>query len=122
MPKKSVKLFNVNINKIIASDIYIADNFFTRFTGLLNKTELPTDTGLWIIPCNSIHTIGMKFNIDVIFLNKENTVVHLMEDVKPYRLSPIIISAHSVVELLPGTIKNTGTQTGHQIEIKYTGT
>jgi len=117
MNKKTVQFLNTRTNQIIASKVTIADTFLSRLIGLLNKKELPDNTGLWIIPCNSIHTFGLKFNIDVIFLNKDNVIVYLIENMDKNKMSPIIFPAHSVLEVVPGSIKDSGTATGHKIAV-----
>jgi len=72
--------------------------------------------GLWIIPCPMIHTFFMKFAIDVLFLNRELKVVRVMENLKPWRLSPWVFRAHSVLELAAGHLKGS-TQVGDQLQI-----
>ncbi|PYT60827.1 MAG: hypothetical protein DMG35_10390 [Acidobacteria bacterium] len=64
-----------------------------------------------------MHTIGMMFPIDLIFLNKEKRVIHVEEYVRPFRISKVSLKAVSVLELPPHTIYSTGTQVGDKIEI-----
>jgi uncharacterized membrane protein (UPF0127 family) len=96
----------------------IADTFLTRLVGLLRDRQLAQGDGLWIVPCNSIHSIGMKFNFDAIFLDKDLRVVHLMHDMKPWRISSLVFAAHSVLELPSGLIAQTATQLGDQFEMR----
>jgi len=95
----------------------VADTFSTRLVGLLRDTQLAVGDGLWITPCNSIHSIGMKFNFDAVFLDKNLRVVHLMRDMKPWRISKLVFSAHSVLELPAGIVSQTGTEIGDQFEM-----
>ncbi len=104
MSKKYLKALIPQDNRVIASKIKIADNFVTRLVGLLNRKSLDSDEGLLIIPSNSIHSFGMRFDFDAVFLDKNNKVVHLIEKMKPCRLSPLVKKSKSVLELAPGII------------------
>ena len=97
----------------------VADNPITRIIGLLADKQLAEGDGLWIIPCPSIHSFGMRFIFDAIFLDKELRVVHLIHEMKPWRMSSLIINkAHSVLELPAGMIRQSGTEMGDQFEMK----
>jgi len=91
-----------------------ADSSEKRRTGLLKHTSLPAGEGVWIVPCEGVHTIGMKFPIDVLFLDKKKRVVKVRPDMGRWRMS-LSLFAHSVLELPAGTIRSTGTEKGHQL-------
>lgn len=91
-----------------------------RRTGLLKHTSLPAGEGLWIVPCEGVHTIGMKFPIDVVFLDKQRRVVKLRPEMGRWRMS-VSLRAHSVLELPAGTIRATGTRRGHQLAFEPAG-
>jgi uncharacterized membrane protein (UPF0127 family) len=93
------RLINLRTNETILDDLRIADNFVSRFRGLMGIKSLPNNSGLWITPCNSVHCFFMRIPIDVVFLNKENQVVHISKNMKPWSISPIIRKAKSVVEV-----------------------
>ena len=65
----------------LATSVQVADSLFARMKGLLGRTELNPGEALWIIPCKGIHTIGMRFAIDAVFLDKNNfaEVSHILE-------------------------------------------
>ena len=107
--------YNQTRNNMIASHVDLAHTSATRMKGLLGKTSMEQNYGLWISPCRSIHTFFMKFPIDVIFLSSSNQVVKLINNMKPFRLSPIVFSAKSVLELSTGAIEKSGTQIGDQV-------
>ena len=92
------KLINERTGEVILEDLQTADTFYTRFRGLMGRPSIPENTGLMIKPCNSVHCFFMKFPIDVIFLDKENRVVHIAEGMKPCSISPIVKGAHYVIE------------------------
>jgi hypothetical protein len=96
----------------------VADNFYTRLVGLLRDRTLEYGDGLWIVPCNSIHSIGMRFEFDAVFLDKNLRVVHLVREMKPWRISKMVFSAHSVLELPAGLISQTATELGDQFEMR----
>lgn len=103
--------------KELAQTLAVADTFFSRLKGLLGKRELPHGEGLWIKPCNSVHTFGMRFPIDVVFLDKENLVVGLAKTLRPNRVSHLYSNASSVIELPLGTIDAAGSCIGNEVVI-----
>jgi uncharacterized protein len=98
--------------KEVASRVSVADYFFARLKGLIRKMELEEDEGLLICPCNQIHTIGMKFTIDAVFLSKSGEILHLESDFAPGLVSKHIFGAHQVLELPAGSIQSRGMTQG----------
>jgi uncharacterized membrane protein (UPF0127 family) len=96
----------------------IADNPWTKLIGLLRDRTLEFGDGMWLKPCNSIHSFGMHFPFDAIFLDKKLCVVHLVADMKPWRISKIVFSAHSVLEVPAGMIRQSATDIGDQFEMQ----
>ncbi len=109
--------FNVTRQTVLAEALTSADTFLRSLMGLMGKPSLPASGGLWIVPCQSIHTLWMRFSIDVIFLDHRKTVVHLVEGMKPFRVSRHVSKAKSVIELPVNVIRHTMTGLGDQIEI-----
>lgn len=105
-------LFNETKQELIAKQVEMASTFWQKFKGLMFRGELPQESCLVIHKCNSIHTCFMKFPLDVIFLNKQHVVLHLIRDFKPFRFSPIIKDATTVVELASGQIASSHTEVG----------
>ena len=100
----------------IASDVVIADTFLSRARGLMFRKQMNNFDGMLITPCNSIHTFGMNFPIDVIFLSKTFEVVKVLENLKPYRMTRPYFSASQVLELKSGTI-NGRLSKGDRLEV-----
>jgi hypothetical protein len=117
--KRAVYVYNKTRETFVATEAMVADSYLRRLVGLLGKTErwARLGTGLWIVPSRGVHTIGMLFPIDLIFLNKQKEVVHLEEHVRPFRISKVSLKASSVLELPPHTIYRSGTQVGDRFEI-----
>ena len=114
-----VYVYNKTRETFVATEAVVADNYFRRLIGLLGKTKrwAKLGRGLWIVPSQGVHTIGMMFPIDLVFLSKDKEVVHLEEHVRPFRISAISLRAMSVLELPPHTIYRTGTKVGDRLEI-----
>ena len=107
--------FNETRQTVIASSVDQANTALSRMKGLLGKPSMGENNGLLITPGKSIHTFFMKFPIDVMFLSPSNQVIKLINAMGPFRLSPLVPSAKSVLELSTGTIEKSGTQIGDQV-------
>ncbi|NTV89550.1 MAG: DUF192 domain-containing protein [Clostridiales bacterium] len=107
-----MKITNSTNSSIIADNCSVADNFVSRFFGLMGKRSVAPGSGLLIEPCNSIHMFFMRFPIDAVFLDKNNKVVYICASIKPWRVSRIVGSARSVLELPAGTAAKTSTAVG----------
>lgn len=94
-----------------------ADDARSRSKGLLGRASMDADEGLWIVPCPMIHTFFMRFSIDVVFLDRNMRARRVLEGLKPWRLSPWVFSAHSVLELAGGSLKGR-VSVGDQLEIR----
>lgn len=101
----------------LATTVRTASRFGTRLVGLLGRGRLGPEEALWLVPCRAIHTIGMRFPIDVLFLDRGGRVVATLENVRPWRLSPLVRRAHGVLELRAGTVRKSATQVGDAIEL-----
>ena len=114
-----VYVYNKTRETFVATQAQVADSYFTRLVGLLGKTGrwAQSGRGLWIIPSCGVHTIGMLFPIDLIFLSKDKQVVHVEEHVRPFRISKVSLRAMSVLELPIHSIYHSHTQVGDNLEI-----
>jgi len=99
----------------LATRLEVADSASLRSKGLLGRTGLEPGHGLWIVPCESVHTFFMKFAIDLVYLDRRNKVRKVKSAVGPWRISACL-SAHSVLELPAGTVQSTSTQSGDILE------
>jgi uncharacterized protein len=114
-----VYIYNKTRETFVATEATVADSYLRRLVGLLGKTKrwAQLGRGLWIVPSRGVHTLGMMFPIDLIFLSKEKEVVHVEEHLRPFRISAVSLKATSVLELPAHTVFRTGTQVGDRIEI-----
>jgi uncharacterized membrane protein (UPF0127 family) len=95
----------------IACRVSVAGSGATRRKGLLGRDGLTPGEGLWIVPCEAVHTFRMRFALDLIFVDRKLQVKKLKSNVCPWRVAACL-SAHSVIELAAGTILRTQTQAG----------
>lgn len=107
---------NITQNTIVASKVCLADSFIIRLKGLLGTDKLESGAAFIIRPCNSIHTFGMRYTIDVVFLNKQNKIIKITKAMVANRFSLCLNSSY-VVELPFGTIDATGTKVGDTISL-----
>ena len=109
-----IRITNQTRNTVLATKGDVADTSAKRRTGLLKHQSLEPGEGLWISPCESVHTFFMKFAIDLVYLDKSKKVRKVRHAVPPWRLSACL-TAHSVLELPAGVAAETGTQAGDQL-------
>lgn len=103
--------------EIVAAKVRLANTFLTRLRGLMFTRRLAPGSGLWLRPCQGIHTFWMFYPIDAIFLDRELRIVRLVENLRPFRLTRPHFAAHSVLELEPGTISSRCLKVGDQLEV-----
>jgi hypothetical protein len=108
---------NQTRNTVLADAAEMADTSAKRRTGLLKHTHLDPGQGLWIVPCESVHSFFMKFAIDLVYLDRKKKVRKVRHRMVPWRLSACL-SAHSILELPAGAVAASGTQAGDQLEIE----
>jgi len=118
-PSGQFYVYNKTRETFVATETTVADDYFRRLIGLLGKTKrwAKLGRGLWIIPSRGVHTIGMLFPIDVLFLDKNKEVIHIEEHMRPFRISKVSLKATSVLELPAHAIYRSGTKVGDRLEI-----
>jgi uncharacterized membrane protein (UPF0127 family) len=111
--------FNRTRQTYLATALAVADTHWTRLRGLLGTPsgDFRNGYGLWIVPCHGVHTLGMGFSIDVVYLDRGNTIIHIQRDLRPWRFAPVRRLAASVLELPCQTAAETRTEVGDKIEI-----
>jgi hypothetical protein len=111
--------FNRTRATYLATDLVIARTHWTRFRGLMatDSSRFQRGQGLWINPSRGIHTFAMRFAIDAIYLDRDRKVIHIEEDLQPWRLAAVRVQAASVLELPTGTVRESLTVLGDHVEI-----
>ena len=115
---RDVFVYNKTKETFIAFRVKVADSITGRLLGLLGKRFLKPDSGVWIVPANAIHTIGMLFTFDIIMIDKNFTVVGLRELLRPFRITRPNFRAESVIEVPAHTIFRSRTEIGDQLVIE----
>ena len=112
---RKIQVRNQTRDTVLAAAAVVADSSATRRSGLLKHESLAEGEGLWIAPCEAVHTVGMRFAIDVLYLDRKRKVLKVRERMVPWRISGCL-RAHSVLELPAGMASQTGTLPGDQLE------
>lgn len=113
-----MKAFNRSSGKDLALKLSVAATVPSRVRGLLGRRELAEGEGLLITPCRGVHTFLMKFPIDVLFLDKNNRIIHTVEHLQPHRMTRVLFRSSSVIELPAGAVFNSQSALGDQVVIE----
>jgi uncharacterized membrane protein (UPF0127 family) len=117
MQKQRYCVYNQTRESFLSLGVAAADTTLARLKGLIGKISLGLDEGLWIVPSRGIHTVGVLFPLDLVYLDENHTVIHVVESFPSFRISPLITQAASVLELPTHTIYSSQTQPGDQLVI-----
>ncbi|MFZ0704000.1 MAG: DUF192 domain-containing protein [Candidatus Korobacteraceae bacterium] len=117
MSATSVRAANITKNRVLGDRIVVAETNLSRMIGLLGKSGLEAGEGLLIYPSQSIHTVAMRFTIDVIFADRDWRVTHLHPRMVPYRMTALHWRARCAIELPAGMIAETSTSVGDQLSV-----
>ncbi|MEW6170047.1 MAG: DUF192 domain-containing protein [Candidatus Omnitrophota bacterium] len=113
-----MRIINLTKNTTLAEEVEIAKTIWQRGKGLLGRKTLGQGKALVLWPCDSIHTFFMQFAIDVIFVDKENRIISVYENLKPFRVTRIYFKAKFAIELPIGTIATSSTKIGDTLQIQ----
>jgi uncharacterized membrane protein (UPF0127 family) len=115
--KKTYCVFNKARESFLSLNVTMANTHLSRLRGLLGKLRLKADEGVWVVPSRGIHTIGVLFAIDLIYLDAEHQVIHMAESFSSFGIAPFRSKSESVLELPTRTISSSQTQLGDQLLI-----
>lgn len=97
-------LVNADTGEVLLKDLEIADTFWTRFVGLQFRRSLPSDAGILLTPCSSLHTCWMRFSIDVFMLDVDFVVLGIRRHVRPWRAVICQRGTTQVIEVNPDSV------------------
>jgi uncharacterized protein len=117
MQRRTYCVYNATRECFLSLNVKAADTIFSRLRGFIGRFRLRSDEGIWVVPSRGVHTLGLFFPIDVIYLDENNRVIHLVEYFRSFRIGPIKTQAESVLELPTHTIYSSHTQSGDQLVI-----
>ncbi len=110
-------VFNRTRESFLSLSVSVADTHLSRLKGLVGRLRLKSDDGLWVVPSQGVHTLGVLFPVDLVYLDSDCRVIHLVESLGSFRIGPIRPACASVLELPPRTIYSSQTQVGDQLVI-----
>jgi uncharacterized membrane protein (UPF0127 family) len=113
---RKVRVLNVTRGTVLAEQAELADNYWTRFMGLMGRRELPAGGGLVLQPGGGIHMWFMRIPLDVIHVDKQDRVTHVLRGIKPWRFGPLFVGQKRAIELPVGAADET--QVGDHIEVE----
>jgi uncharacterized membrane protein (UPF0127 family) len=109
--------FNLERQSFISLGVVVANTTLARLRGLIGRARLRSDEALWVVPSRGIHTFGLMFPIDVIYLDGELRVIDIVQNLGPLRVAPIRWNCASVLQLPAGSVSGSGTEIGDQLLI-----
>lgn len=112
MHKNKYCVYNTTRETFLSLGVDAADTTLTRLKGLIGRLKLMGDDGLWVVPSRGVHTIGVTFALDLIYLDADSRVIHILESFPPFHVAPLIAQAASVLQLPTHSIYTSHTQVG----------
>ena len=97
-------LVSETTGKTVVEQLSIADGFWSRLVGLQLRRPLPSDSGLLLVPCKSVHSCFVRFLIDVVFLDDQGCVLAVRRNLRPWRLAFAPRKTHAVLEMSPDAV------------------
>ncbi len=117
MNSRQFCVYNQTRECFLSLGVQAADTTFSRLKGLIGRIKLKSDEGLWVVPSSGVHTLGVLFPLDLIYLDEHYRVLHQVESFPTFRIAPWIGQAASVLQLPTHTIFSSQTQPGDQLVI-----
>ena len=115
-PVQKYCVFNKTRESFLALKVTAADTHLARLKGLLG-VRLKSDEGIWMTPSQGVHTIGVRFAIDLVYLDANHRVIETIESFGTFRIAPLRMKCASVLELPTRTIYSSQTQVGDELVI-----
>jgi uncharacterized protein len=109
---------NLDTGSIVADRVSVAATRTARRVGLMKRDSFERGEGLWIVPSRGVHTMWMRFAIDVLALDDHGVVIDRVEALQPWRIRLPRAGTAGVLELPAGTLEQTGTALGHRIQFE----
>jgi uncharacterized protein len=117
MQRRTYCVYNATRECFLSLNVKAADTVWSRLRGFIGRFRLRSDEGIWVVPSRGVHTLGLFFPLDLIYLDENHRVIHLVEYFPSFRIGPLKTQAESVLELPTHTIYPSHTQVGDQLVI-----
>ena len=103
---------------LVAREVTVAKGFASRLVGLMGRTRLDPEEGLWLVPCNSVHMFFMRTPLDIAYLDRQLRVVRCVPEMREWSVKLLPVRhAHSALELAPGALRRHGIREGDQLKM-----
>ncbi len=112
---------NLDTGSLVAERVSVAATRAARRVGLMNRDGLEPGEALWIVPSRGVHTMWMRFAIDLVALDERGIVIDRVEALRPWRIRLPRAGTAGVLELPAGTLEQSGTALGHRIQFERRG-
>jgi len=110
-------IINVTKGITLEQKVAVASNVLARSTGLLGTAKPDPWKALYLVPCKAVHTFGMKYPLDVVFLDIQGKVVKIFQNLAPNKMTSLVPAANCVLELPPNTISATPIEAGDELYV-----
>jgi len=118
VPDRVLRLVHPRTGRVLAERLLVPRTLLGRGVGLMFRRQLQAGTGMWIVPCSGIHTFFMRFAIDAVFVDRRLRIVRVRVGLPPWRLVPLVLGGHSVIELPAGTLAGLRLERGEALMIE----
>lgn len=118
MPDRALRLLHPRTGRVLAERLLVPRTFIGRGVGLMFRRPLQPGAGMWIAPCSGIHTFFMRFAIDAVFVDRRLRIVRVRLGLRPWRLVPLVLGGHSVIELPAGTLAGLRLERGEALAVE----
>jgi uncharacterized protein len=119
MERRKYCVYNQTRECFLSLGVTAANTTLSRLRGFIGRMSPRADEGIWIVPSSGVHTLGVLFPLDLIYLDANYRVIHLVEHFPTFRIAPLRSQSESVLELAPHTIYSSQTQVGDQLLICF---
>jgi uncharacterized membrane protein (UPF0127 family) len=102
---------------VVANNVYLARTFWQRLCGLLALPRLESGSGLWLEPCASVHTLGLSYPIDVVFVDGTGRIGRIAHAVAPWRVALAPVRCCAVLEIPAGAASEQGLAAGNKLRL-----
>ena len=110
-----MRIENRTRNSVVGSRVELANSWWARFRGFLGRPEPIPGEGILLFPCNGVHTWGMSFDVDILFLDEQGKVLELIRSLRPWKWTPRVRGARYVLEVPKGVIDGSATRVGDML-------
>jgi uncharacterized protein len=117
MERRKYCVYNQTRECFLSLGVTAANTTLSRLRGLIGRLSLKSDEGIWVVPSSGVHTLGVFVPLDLIYLDENHRVIHLIEHFPTFRIAPLRVQSESVLELSAHTIYSSQTQVGDQLLI-----